>query len=266
MTYTHLIITRFMCDNFIKEDSNENIFSPEWKEMSFNMATRHIIPTLENQTNKNFKLIFLVANNLSNYDLERIKHLSNEIEIMPVHLFMFDSFIKNHNSDYLITSRLDYDDHVYNNCVEDIQNFLKKEEGIKAQIFGLNQGVSIVDGEYEAHLMYNYRWLHSEGCPAPMTTLILKRNICKEYFDIYKLGYHTEVVKNFLIVQKHYLLEEVAQYPNQIYTQKSGQDIDYIWIRHKHSASAICNNIIHTTNIKVDLSKQELKEKFGYIL
>lgn len=29
MTYTHLIITRFMCDNFIKEDSSENIFSPE---------------------------------------------------------------------------------------------------------------------------------------------------------------------------------------------------------------------------------------------
>lgn len=264
MDYTHLIITRFMCDNFIKKDSKENIFSLEWKEIAFRMAAHHIIPTLENQTNQNFILVFLIGNQFDFVDVSMIYSLSSKLKIQVCHIDKLNDLIKSIDTDYLITSRLDYDDHVYNNCVEDIQNFLKKEEGIKAQIFGLNQGVSIVDGESEAHLMYNYQWLYTDGCPAPMTTLILKKDICKEYFDIYKLGYHTEVVKNFLIVQKHYLLEEVAQYPNQIYTQKSGQDIDYIWIRHKHSASAICNNIIHTTNIKVDLSKQELKEKFGY--
>lgn len=261
MTYIHLIITRFMCDNFIKEDSSENIFSPEWKEMSFNMASRHIIPTLENQTNKNFKLIFLVANNLSNYDLERIKHLSNEIEIMPVHLFMFDSFIKNHNSDYLITSRLDYDDHVYKNCVEDIQNIVKSKSN--SMLWGLGEGVSIIDGEKDAYLMYNYPWLYNEGLPAPMATLILKREEVKTYFDIYKLGYHTEVSRNFDITQSYYFNNTIFDI-NDIHNRKKKDEIDYIWIRHKYSASAICNNVIHTTKIKVDLSKQELKEKFGY--
>lgn len=260
-SFTHLIITRFMCDNFIKKDSSENIFSPEWKEMSLNMALHHIIPTLENQTNKNFKLIFLVANNLNNYDLERIKHLSNEIEIMPVHLFMFDSFIKNHNSDYLITSRLDYDDHVYNKCVEDIHNIVKFRPN--SMLWGLGEGVSIIDGEKDAYLMYNYHWLYNEGLPAPMATLILKKEEVKEYFDIYKLGFHTEVSKIFDNVQSYYF-----KYPEftreNIHNRKSQNEIDYIWIRHKYSASALCNDIIHTTNIKVDLSEEELKERFGY--
>ena len=47
--FKHLIITRFMCDNFIP--NNADVQSDLWKEMSFKMAKKHIISTLENQSN-----------------------------------------------------------------------------------------------------------------------------------------------------------------------------------------------------------------------
>lgn len=261
MTYTHLIITRFMCDNFIKKDSSENIFSPEWKEMSFNMASRHIIPTLENQTNQNFILVFLISRYATATDIARIRSLSDKLNIKVIYLDKFNDAIRKIDTDYLITSRLDYDDHVYNKCVEDIHNIVKDEPS--SMLWGLGEGVSIIDGEKDAYLMYNYPWLYNEGLPAPMTTLILKRSEVKFYFDIYKLGYHTEVSRNFDITQSYYFNNPIFDI-DDIHNRKKQNEIDYIWIRHKYSASAICDNVIHTTNIKIDLSEKELKEKFGY--
>lgn len=267
MTYVHLIITRFMCDNFIKEDSNENIFSSEWKEMSFTMASRHIIPTLENQTNQNFVLVFLVSRYATPTDVMRIRNLSDKLNIKVIYLDKFNDAIKKIDTDYLITSRLDYDDHVYNNCVEDIQNFVKSKSELDAQLWGLDNGVSIIDGETDSYLMYEFPYIKKdEGLAAPMATLILKKTAIPFYFDIYKLGYHTELVLNILSTQRHYFSKIIAETPKQIYTKHDSKNIDYIWIRHKYSASAIVKNVYHTTNIKIDLSKQELKEKFGYIL
>lgn len=267
MTYMHLIITRFMCDNFIKEDSTENIFSDGWKKMSFNMAKRHIIPTLENQTNQNFITVFLVSRYITAKDIARIKSLSDKLKINVSYLDEFNDEIRKIDTDYLITSRLDYDDHVYNNCVEDIQNFVKSKSKFDAQLWGLGNGVSIIDGEQDAYLMYEFPYIKKdEGLAAPMATLILKKTAVPFYFDIYKLGFHTELVMNILAAQRHYFGKIIAETPAQIYTQHSFSDIDYIWIRHKHSASAIVENIYHTTNIKVDLSEKELKEKFGYTL
>lgn len=262
-SFTHLIITRFMCDNFIKKDTGIDIDNEEWRKMSFDMAKRHIIPTLENQSNKNFILVFLVSDTMSDSDILDLEWLSGYINIKVIKLSEFNNYIKSINTDYLITSRLDYDDHVYKDCVKDIHQLLKRKKP-EVCIYGLNQGVSIVDGENESHLMYNYPWLLGEGFPAPMTTLILARSACKEYFDIYKLGFHTECVKCLLSTQNYYLNKIYDIH--QIYAQHKGYNIDYIWIRHPHSATTISINVTHTTNIIVELSDKELKENFGYII
>lgn len=262
--FTHLIITRFMCQDFISDNANVNFNSPEWIEMSFDMASRHIIPTLENQTNKDFTLVFLVGNNTTPEIAQKIYHLSNIINIMVVRYNEFDVYIQSIPSDYLITSRLDYDDHVYNECVEDIHKLLDEKPDIK--LWGLNQGVSIVDGEDQAYLMRREKFEQDkEGFFAPMETLILKKTACNrnKYFDIYKLGYHTEVIRNFLNTQRIRMKRDDYELKD-IYATTNERNIDYIWIRHNNSASALAFNIIHTTNVKVELSYEELVKRFGY--
>ena len=263
-SFKHLIITRFMCDNFLKKDvTNVNPLSNKWKEMAFDVAKRHIIPTLENQNNQNFTLVFLVGSNCNDEDIQRIYNLSDKLDIDICYLQYFKEYIENIETDYLITSRLDYDDHVFKYCVNYIQNyFLEKEPEVC--IIGLGEGISLVDGELECHLCYNFDWLVNEGCPAPMTTLILKRTAVWNYFDIYKLGFHTEVVKNLLAVQSYYLKNPTYNVYT-LYHHKKGFDIDYIWLRHKHSATYLVDGTIHNTNIIVQLSEEELRNNFGYI-
>lgn len=257
--FKHLIITRFMCDNFIPNLADTQ--SDDWKEMSFKMAKRHIIPTLENQTNKEFTLVFLVGNNINADDVQRIYGLSNILNIAVCYLENFDAYIRNFDTDYLITSRLDYDDHVYKYCVEDIQCYFNSCD-VEVKLYGLFEGVSIVDGKQDPHLMYHYPWLGTDGFPAPMATLMLKKESVKKYFDIYKLGYHVDIIKNFMAVQsvycnRHFDIHEV------LYNHK-GFNIDYIWIRHNHSASKIAENVTHTTNIIVNIPEYELEYIYGY--
>ena len=199
-TVKHLIITRFMCDNFIKEDTGLEINNEEWKEHSFDMAKRHIIPTLENQTNNNFILLFLVNDKVSLSDRLKIYNLSDKLNIDVVDLSHFNSYIKYIDTDYLITSRLDYDDHVYSNCVNDIHAVFNTHPDIK--IWGLNSGITVVDGETDAYYQRRETYeLTKDGFCAPMETLILKRDACKDgYFDIYKLGFHTEAVRNKMTI------------------------------------------------------------------
>ena len=259
--YTHLIITRFMCNNFIPEYVDD-ITTKEWENMSFDMAKRHIVATLENQTCNKFKLVFLVNNNLSDENIDRLYNLSDKLYIDVVKLKNFNEYIYCINTDYLITSRLDYDDHVWSECVQTIQEILCTEPDVK--VWGINQGISLVDGEYKPHLMRNQEYeLNKEGFFAPMLSLILKRTACKKYFDVYKLGFHTECLKNFINIQSVYMKRDDYKLED-IYSTFDNGDLYYIWIRHKHSATTIACNVTHNTNIKIDISKEELKERFGY--
>ena len=125
-SFKHLIITRFMCDNFLKKDvTNVNPLSNKWKEMAFDVAKRHIIPTLENQNNQNFTLVFLVGSNCNDEDIQRIYNLSDKLDIDICYLQYFKEYIENIETDYLITSRLDYDDHVFKYCVNFNFNYRK---------------------------------------------------------------------------------------------------------------------------------------------
>lgn len=261
----HLIITRFMCDNFIKKDTGIDINNSEWNNVAFDMAKRHIIPTLENQTAKAFTLVFLVSDKISD-DVERIYNLSAKLNIDVVYYNNFESYIKSCDEDYLITSRLDYDDHVHNRCVEEIhqrfyEDILDKQD---FALYGLTQGISVIDGETDAYLCnYEFPWLKTEGFPAPMVTLILKKEAVKFYFDIYKLGFHTEVIKNLRNVIPYYFNNRDYEV-TPMYSVNRGRKLEYIWTRHKHSATYLFDGTVHTTNIKVDISEKELKDIFGY--
>ena len=262
MSYKHYIITRFMCDNFIKDYRKLDINSQETINKSLDIAKRHIISTLENQTNKNFTLMFLVSDNLSEENIYSILKLSDVLAIEVVRLSDLNYVIESVDTDYLITSRLDYDDHVYNNCVKDIQDLLNKNPEVK--LWGVNQGMSLVDGEIIPHLMRREIFeQNKDGFFAPMISLILKKEACKKYFDIYKLGYHIDCIRNFLNVQSHYMKRDDYTLED-IYETTDETELYYIWIRHKDSASAIVWNLIHSTNIRIDITESELNDIFGY--
>ena len=113
MKIKHFIITRFFSQNF--EKTNEELFSEKFLSNGFKLVKKNFIKTLENQTNKNFEVIIMIHNDI---DIDKIKPLydiESSFKISIIRKKDIDKYISEFYDtfDFIITTRLDYDDFVY---------------------------------------------------------------------------------------------------------------------------------------------------------
>jgi hypothetical protein len=114
-------------------------------------------------------------------------------------------------------------------------------------LYGLKNGVTIIDGETEARFMSkNYK---HKGFFSVFETAIVNTKKIGKVFDIYSLGNHTKIYKT--------LKENMGKFgvsdENQIkYLCDDTDETRYIWTRHGNSQSFVTNNKIHLTDIVVD--------------
>lgn len=254
----HFIITRFLCNNF--NHTNEELFSDEWLNNGYKLLTNHFIPTLENQTNKNFEMIFLIHNEIPIEKVQMLNTIETTIKFHILRLDELENFLNQLKAtiDILITSRLDYDDNIHKCVVDDIQKYAINNPK-KITIYGLNKGATIVDGETNAYLKKIKEYeIGNSGYWSAMETLILPNVMSNKLFSIYSLGNHTKVIKT---LKEKYKEMGIYTLNDDYYHKDTSNDIKYLWVRHKQSQSVIVQNIWHTTDIKVDVN---LFDNFGY--
>lgn len=255
--FKHFIITRFLCINF--NHTNEELFSDAWLQNAFKLTKSHFIPTLENQTNRNFEVVFLIHDDIPFEKVEALERIDTSVRFHIIRNKYLDVFLNTYKdkTDFLITSRLDYDDNIHKSVVDDIQKYAIENYG-KITIYGLNLGSTIKDGEYTAYKRDIPKYEGNQGYFSIMETLILPSNMCESYFSIYKLGNHTNVIP--------YLRENaeslgIQKLNNDFFYKDTSDEIKYLWVRHNMSQSVMANGIWHTSDEKVSLN---LKDDFGY--
>lgn len=257
MTIKHLIIARFMCNNF--GHANEELFDQKWLKDSFEMLKKHLIKSLLVQTNKNFELVILIHDEIP---IENVLFLYDyaqnftEFNITVLRKNEIENYTKSfyESYDFIITSRIDYDDHIHKNVVEETQK--KIDPNYTLILYGLKNGVSLVDGDTECHFMsMNY---NECGFFSAFETLMINTKKYDRGITIYSLGDHSLACK--------YLIKN---YENHGIKDKNEvkilcDDIDetrYIWIRHKNSQLVMQKNKWHNTDIIVENLQLE---DFGY--
>ena len=255
--FKHFIITRFLCINF--NHTNEELFSDAWLQNAFKLTKSHFIPTLENQTNRNFEVVFLIHDDIPFEKVEALERINTSVRSHIIRSKNLDGFLNTYKdkTDLLITSRLDYDDNIHKSVVDDIQRYAI-ENFDKITIYGLNLGSTIKDGEFTAYKRDIPKYEGNQGYFSIMETLILPSNMCESYFSIYKLGNHTNVIP--------YLRENaeslgIQKLNNDFFHKDTSDEIKYLWVRHDMSQSVMANGIWHTSDEKVSLN---LKDDFGY--
>lgn len=262
----HFIITRFLNVNF-NNCSDELLFNDDKLNYLFDMLNTHFIPTLENQTNKNFEAIILIHNNININKINNLfNKLNTKLNIKILRTNELTDYVYSYYNKFnkIITSRIDCDDLINKKAIEELHNFAKTID--KFSLFGYGDGATLVDKEKDVYYMpkLNYA-INKEGFIAILESLIIDTNFITKPTTIYNLGNHTEIINklknNPSILGLSNIDFECFKY---IDSDLLNNDIKYIYIKHNKSDSSLRGiKIIHYSDIIIKNIK--LKEEFGYI-
>ena len=242
----HFIITRFMCENF--DRPNDFIFDDHFLQESFLIMKNHLLKSLSIQSNKNFEFIIMIHNEI---DIEKVRFLYElkdcyDFKIVILRKNELHDYINQFKEDYdyIITSRIDYDDHIYKTVVDDTQKRI--DENYEVILYGLKNGVTVIDGEEEARFIsLNYK---GKGFFSVFETVIINTKKNKKVFSVYDLGDHTRIYKT---LKEKYLTYGLSNIGAIKYLCDDTDETRYIWLRHKKSQSFMLNNTLHLRHIEV---------------
>ena len=243
----HIIATRFLC---FEGNLGEKVISKEYIDMGMHLMSQYLIPTLENQTNKNFELLVLVHPklNLGVYK-RKFTGMSDKLTINVIRFAKIDEYIAEaaKTAENLIVTRIDYDDLVWNGAVDDIQHRIGKAP---LYIYGYNRGYAWHEGKID--LMAFYQEYGKRGHMSIFQSCIINTSD-EDITGIHPYKWnHTKPMESFAI--KAIPQGKVLYEPN--YTKDA-----FVWVRHENTSSGLI--FPGYVKNKAYLDKDEVKRIFG---
>ena len=189
---------------------------------------KYLLPSLENQSCNDFIWILMVGNKANIASLKSLLNFKNSFQWYVVCLKDIKNFLRNITKgfDILITTRIDYDDRIYYDVVNDV----RKEININRPIFlyGYNKGLYYfeLDNKY-----YDLDFRGKNGAFSIFESLIIVLNKVNDIITIYDFGYHFSVKSHLLENYKSYGIKKL-NYEPAIFDNGAPK---FIWVRQKYS-------------------------------
>ena len=269
----HFVIIRF----FPKQHPNYpfDIFDVNFLSKQLLLA-QNALASLENQKNKNFELVFLANEKFfDNEKYEFVFSMLRALTVLPIKFVKISDtswmYAKSELStllkdafdeyDYVIQTRLDFDDFVYKNAVADTQDKVGECDNVLA--YGYCNGYQYVDGElYKYHSTFN-----EVGCKSAFISLILKSSFAKTlpFLSIYSFGHDT--CKTDL---KKFLEKQGIKFSDKMFKQNTSAKA-FIYYRHDlslYSWRTKGNGEIEIPRsspfTNATITEKKLKKEFGF--
>lgn len=256
----HYVLIRFYCMNMM--DKNK-LFDDEILSNGVDIFKHFCLPSLENQTNKNFETILMIHDDIdwNNPSIEKLCSLAVNSSISlivakysAVHQILLRSFT---HCNYFITSRIDHDDMIYNNAVEDAQSLINPK--IPYIYNGYLNGITMKNDEYNDAHIFNADY-HGEGSISIFQSLIINRTLSKNCINIYELGSHTQGKTAF---KKLY---EGLEYKDSYFNLNTIENA-YVYCQHDFNHSSFVHNALienwHRSDVLVNKNYEYFKTRFG---
>ena len=223
------------------------------------IARQAIIPTLANQTDRTFTLLFLTHHD-SEVNTALLKGLTDRFPIEVANPRQGDLLTPERlgGAERVITSRLDYDDYVDRQVVARIHNACRDD--LKVLLYGLNTGATYDLADGALRLFANPAFITSgNGLHAPMCTVMYNTHYVRRPFTILDLGQHTECVASLLRQEGSLLRWSVRD--TKFRLTDCHHTLGFLWTRHPLSFSV--GSVRHNTDIDIRMSAAALQAKFG---
>ena len=264
----HFIFMRF----FPRQDPKYpyDIFDVDFLSKQVQLAKNNALSSLENQTNKNFELVFLA--NAKYFDDPKYDFIFSTLKAattLPL------KFVKNNDMsrlvkaafneyDFVIQSRMDFDDFIFKDAITDTHSKVNGCDNILA--YGYCNGYEYVHGDL---YVYDLKW-SGIGHHSILQSLILKSSFAK---PLPHIGIYLFMHDQFKPKYKEVIEKNGLEFSENMFQQNLSTKA-YIYFRHQFSHYILTHNegkpIIKIPNRRKitdkDITKKQLKEEFGFHL
>ena len=219
----HAIITRFVYSFHGKSDSRK-----EYILNGIRVMKQYLLPSLENQSCKDFIWILMLGNEANIVSIKSMVNFNNSFQWYTVYDKDLKNFLRNITKgfDILITTRIDYDDRIYYDAVNDVR---KEITFNKPMLFhGYNRGLYFfeIDNKY-----YDFEYKVKNGAYSIFESLILVLNKVNDIYTIYDFRPHQSVRRKFIKFYKSYGIKQLNYEPG-IFDSGAPK---FVWVRQKYS-------------------------------
>ena len=260
----HFLEVRF----FPEQDINYlyNVLAVRFLKPQLILAN-NIFRSLENQTNKNFEIVFFMNPAfLDNPKYEFIFEELKQITTFPI-TFVKEYKIENllrrafDEYEFVIQSRIDFDDFLYKDGIANTQS--KVNECDNVLYYGYCRGYMYFNGE----LCHYGNLFDGNGHPAVLQSLILRSSLAKKLpiFTPYS-GVHTKIKLKL----KEFLKKNGVTFSENMFQQNTTTNA-YIYFRHNFSHNTLTNSLDFTKVVErynlpavEDVTKKQLVEEFAF--
>lgn len=225
----HFILTRFLI-NFWKGNGFPNkMYTQDYITNGIRVMHKYLLPSLENQLCKNFTWILLLGNEANITYIKSELNFNYSFEYTIVYQKNLYDFLKklSNNLDVLITTRIDYDDRIYYDAVNDVRKTINIYKPIV--IHGYNRGVCFKESNGEYYEFY--RSHQNEGASSVFASLIIILDKVNDIYTIYDLSGHPYIRKTFLKRYKSFGIKEL-DYEPAVFDSGSPK---FVWVRQNYS-------------------------------
>ena len=228
----HLIFTRFMMEFFKENGFPKKMYEKDYVPNGIRVMEKYLFSSLLNQNCMDFIWILLLGNKAN---ITYIKSLINVNECLK-HEFVYQKDIKNYvkkiskGFDILITTRIDYDDLIYYDAVNDIRKQINMNKPLL--LHGYNRGVIYYESNNKYYDFY-YGSYNNSGTMSIFFSLINILNKTKDAYTILDFGDHRYIRKKLIREYKLFGIKRLNYEPSIF---DSG-DPKYIHVRQKYSGS-----------------------------
>ena len=228
----HLIITRFLMEFYNLNEFPKKIYRKDYILNGIRVMKKYLFPSLENQSCKNFTWILMLGNKANITYIKSLLNFNRSFESNIIYQKDIKKFVRNITKgfDVLITTRIDYDDRIYYDAVNDVRKAININKPMF--LYGYNRGVyyfELNDKYYDFH----YHALKNEGVMSIFISLITVLNKVNDTYTIYDLGNHVYIRKTILKKYKSYGIKELNYEPSIF---DSG-DPKFVWVRQNYSGT-----------------------------
>ena len=250
---THLIITRFMVKLKRLPQFSKIINTDNFIKNGIRVMKKYLIPSLENQTCKRFTWILMIGEKANITYIRNSLDFDYSFEIKVLYQKELKEYIRNKtkNSDIFISTRIDYDDRIYYDAVNDVRKAININKPIT--LYGYNRGLYYYELNNEYYEFYNN--YNNQGCMSVFISLILILKKVNGTYTIYDLGTHTRIRNVILKSYKSFGINKL-NYEPAIF---DNGDIKFIWVRQIYSGQ-----YYYTKRIRNKLNKYKFNLKRFY--
>ena len=229
---------------------------------------KNMLRSLENQTNKNFELVFninpkyfdnpeyeFIFSTLQNFTTLPLKF----IKATDIPALLKDSYDR---YDFVIQSGMDFDDFVFKDAVADTQSKVDRCDNMLT--YGYGKGYVYEKNELYTFLPTDRRYLvRNNGYFSPFYSLILKSSYAKilPFIGISQLGHGDTISKLQEFFEKNSI-----EFPEGVY-QRNDSSYGIIYFRHDLAIGALKGGDKAKGKVPLttdDITKKQLEEEFGF--